>query len=55
MILKSPVKSATPSIAMTVGAAITVDNKPIPPAPAPKVIVIIHVVDYSSRPKILLA
>ena len=40
MILRSPVKSATPSIAITAGAATIVDNKLIPPAPAPKVIVI---------------
>ena len=40
IILRSPVKSATPSIAITAGAAIIVDNKPIPPAPAPMVIVI---------------
>ena len=37
---KKPLKSATPSIAITVGAATIVDNKPIPPAPAPMVIVI---------------
>ena len=40
IILRNPVKRATPSIAMTVGAAITVDNKPIPPTPPPKVIAI---------------
>ena len=40
IILRNPVKSATHSIAMTAGAAITVDNKPIPPAPPPKVIAI---------------
>ena len=50
IILRNPVKSATPSIAMTAGAAITVDSKPMPPAPPPKVI---HVVDYSSRSEIL--
>ena len=35
IILRSPVKSATPSIAITAGAATIVDNKLIPPAPAP--------------------
>ena len=56
IILRNPVKSATPSIAMTVGAAITVDNKATPPAPPTMVIVIknrIHVVDYSCCSKIL--
>ena len=38
IILRSPIKSATPSIAITAGAATIVDNKPIPPAPPPKVI-----------------
>ena len=38
--LRNPVKSATPSITMTTGVATTVYNKPMPPAPLPKVIVI---------------
>ena len=40
IILRNPVESATPSIAMTAGAAITVDNKATPPAPPPMVIAI---------------
>ena len=40
IILRNPVKSATPSITMTAGAAITVDNKPMPPTPPPKVVAI---------------
>ena len=40
IILRNPVKSATDSITITVGAAITVDNKPMPPAPPPNVIAI---------------
>ena len=40
IILRRPVKSATPSIAITAGAATIVVNKLIPPAPAPMVIVI---------------
>ena len=40
IILRNPVKSATDSIAITVGAAITVDNKPMTPAPPPNVIAI---------------
>ena len=40
IVLRNHVKSATRSIAMTAGAAITVDNKPIPLAPPPKVITI---------------
>ena len=40
IILRNPSKSATPSIAMTAGAAITVDNKATPPAPPPKIIAI---------------
>ena len=40
IILRNPVKSATPSIAMTVGVAITVDSKATPSAPPPKVIAI---------------
>ena len=35
IILKSPVKSATPSITMTTGAATTVNNKPMPPSTPP--------------------
>ena len=38
IILRNPVKSATPSIAITAGVAITVDNNPIPVAPPTKVI-----------------
>ena len=40
IILRNLVKSATPSITITIGATSTVDNKPIPQAAPPKVIVI---------------
>ena len=40
IILRNPVKSAIPSNGITLGDATTVDNRAIPPAPAPKVIVI---------------
>ena len=40
IILRNPIKSAIPSNGITTGDATTVDNKAIPPAPAPKVIVI---------------
>ena len=40
IILRSPVKSAIPSNGITTDDVTTVDNRPIPPAPAPKVIVI---------------
>ena len=40
IILRNPVTSAAPSSPITTGAATIVDNKPIPPAPAPMVIVI---------------
>ena len=53
IILRNPVKSATPSIAVTVGATITVDNNPIPAAPPPKVIAIKTVSTLSTIPAAL--
>ena len=53
IILSSPLKSDTPSITMTIGAATIVDNKATPPAPPPRVIVLKTVSNYSSSSEIL--